>query len=115
MTLPTSPEINPGGPYYAADVPVNTDPASSPGPEQTVPQSPSGAISDEAPTFNFDAGITSTENYLANELLVDDAPQGQLAISSDAGQPVIAGTLPGSLVVNNFYGGVVGVPGNKFS
>jgi hypothetical protein len=46
------------------------------------PQSPSGSVTGESGTYNFDASITSTENFLRNELQPESAQQGVAALES---------------------------------
>jgi hypothetical protein len=46
------------------------------------PQSPSGAVSDQAPPYNYDAGISSTQNALQKVLQVASDQQGSDALNA---------------------------------
>jgi hypothetical protein len=93
--------------------PLGTAVTPSPG-DIVVPQAPSGAVSNMAPVFNFDAGISSTQNVLQNVLQVDSAQEGADALPGTlAAAVVIQGCL--SVQQNTWDSGSVGLPGSKFS
>lgn len=70
------------------------------------PQSPTGVISSQAPTFNYTNTISSTTEYLKNVIQVEGAQQGTKAISNVAS--IVAswpGAVAANLAVNNFAAG----------
>jgi hypothetical protein len=81
------------------------------------PQSPSGSVTGESAIFNFDNSVTSTQNFLQNELQPESAQEGVPSLTST---PVLAGVTPGALQWTNpvqdfnpFAG--YGSQGDKFS
>ena len=110
-------QSNSWGPYttegdFSYAEPIGTGvPAESP----AFPQSPSGSITNEAATWNFDNDLTSTENVLTNELMVESAQQGSPALANSSVQQTIQGLASTAVQINNFYGGAVGSTGNKFA
>ena len=97
--------------------PLNTPPATG---LITVAQSPSGSVTNQSAPFNYTNTITSTEEMLTNTLKVESAQQGSLALPNVSAQQVVAGTGITSststpLPINNFFSGVTGTVGNKFS
>lgn len=105
------PENNWGPFYLQTDFEYPID-GGQPTPPAPASQSPSGSVTGESAEFNFDNAITSTEEVLTNVLMVESPQQGTPALIS---VPVIAGVDPGAIQWNGSLGGVVGIPGNKFS
>jgi hypothetical protein len=83
----------------------NTPPAPNP------PQSPSGSVTGESAAFNFAETVTSTQNFLQNNLQLESGQQG---VPAQTVQPQIAGVDPKAIAWNNATAGN-GTPGNKFS
>jgi hypothetical protein len=81
---------------------------------QIPPQSPSGSVTNESATWNYNAGETSTQYYLDSVLNIDAVQQGTPALNAIS-QVVLAGVAAGNLQVNNWYAGSYGTTGNKFS
>jgi hypothetical protein len=69
---------------------------------QVAPQSPSGSVTNESATWNFNAGETSTQYYLDVVINVDASQQGtpssNVAVS-------LAGVDSKQLAQNNWYAG----------
>jgi hypothetical protein len=89
--------------------PVNTPPATG---LITVPQNPSGSVTNQSATFNHTNTITSTQEMLANVLMVQGPQQGKIALDA-AHQQTIQGCP--NVQINNWYSGSVGTVGTKFS
>jgi hypothetical protein len=112
MTYPANQGNNNMGPVFNdGTTPVNVSPSPSPAAPPAVPQSPSGSVTGESATYNFDETITSTQNVLENVLDSESSRQG---IVAQTVQPSLAGTPPGSQMWSNPNLGP-GVNGNKFS
>jgi hypothetical protein len=78
MTLPTSPTNQWGG-YYSSNTPVNfadgTTPSNPPATGLLVPaQSPSGSVTGQSATWNYNNTETSTQNYVSGLNQVDGVP-----------------------------------------
>ena len=86
---------------YPADGGIPTAPANP-------PQSPSGALSADAPPPQFDTGEMITQQFLSG--IGENIPQQGVAAQSTA--PAVAGVDPKAIAWNNWTGGT---PGNKFS
>ena len=76
---------NQWGPYTGASSFYEVYPVYSITPAPTgqlsVPQSPTGSVTNESAAFNFDNTITSTQETLENVLQLENAQQGTLALS----------------------------------
>jgi hypothetical protein len=87
MTLPSSPSNESGGFYAGNATPVNlTFLGMIPNPPATgsiaVAQSPSGSVTNESASSNYLTGETSTQEYLADVLVVDSPQQGSPAVNA---------------------------------
>jgi hypothetical protein len=60
------------------------------------PQAPSGSVTNESATFNYAHGVTSTEEFLLDVIVVDSAQQGTPALS--APNSFAGGPLPANAV-----------------
>jgi hypothetical protein len=113
--------VNSWGPYTSAsdgDLQPVYPPTSFPEPtgDLVVAQSPSGSVTNQSATWNFDNDLTSTQNVLENELVVGSGPEGLNAQSNTSSQPVLAGTP--SIQLNQFFNTTttgVGKTGGKFT
>jgi hypothetical protein len=78
MTYPASGSQNQWGPYATNTVPNVAAYTASPTPagQLAPPQSPSGSVTNAAATFNYSESETSTQEFLADVLVVDSAQQG---------------------------------------
>src|SRR5208283_2895827 len=91
------------GPWYTTASGGGSGAVSNPS-LQTPPQSPSGSVTGESATFNYNETITSTEEYLTNILEVDSTQQGTPTLNATS-QVVLAGVSPSNLAVDNWYTG----------
>jgi len=88
------------GPYYITGA-AGSGQVGSPS-LQIPPQSPSGSVTNESATWNYNAGETSTHYYLDAVLNVDSAQQGS---SSSNVAITLAGVDPKQIAQNNWYSG----------
>jgi hypothetical protein len=102
----------PGEPNYPP--PLGTAVPNTPS-APNPPQSPSGSVTGESAEFNYVETVTSTQNFLQNELQSESAQQGTPSLTS---APMIAGTpeIQWTNPVQSFspFSGY-GSTGNKFS
>jgi hypothetical protein len=70
----------------------------------TVPQSPSGAISSEAPPFQYSTGIMVTESFLTDVLGVDSDQEGLPALTAPVS---LSGLAPVQIQQNSWQSSCV--------
>src|SRR5438876_11173525 len=101
--------VNSWGPFTtsaAGDITPSYAPTATPGKPSTPPQSPSGSLTGQAATWNYNNSKTSTQYYLDVVLNVDSAQQGANAISNVLSiTSSFAGIPAAQLQVNNFTAG----------
>ena len=111
--------VNQWGPFTtpaSGDTTPTYAPTATPGKPATPPQSPSGSVTGQSATWNYNAGETSTRYYLDTVFNVYSAQQGVNAISNLLSiTSSFAGIPAAQLQVNNFTAGSYGTTGNKFS